>query len=365
MSVCAGFLISPAIAKLELPGGGDIARAVTFVWRRDRSFVAFLGGIPSMAETSIMEPTQAEQWPAPKASVTSKPRGSRVGWAAHGCPGRGCGRVWRVYLSRSGNGGSGHGGQGRLCRGFIAVGHPVAKRHGGLKPTKGGMEKTTNQPGTIRAFEFAPLYSKVSGYLKELNVDRGATGSRRGSSWPRSTIRKWKSPCSRRRRPHALPGDGKQAEAKVKTAEAGVKAAEASQPGESTLEQKVAQRHLPRSAGPLTGWPAAMPSSSNSSMSRKTSTWRPRPPSTRPMRGSRPPRPSSPRPRRPLSWPRPISHRQVGVRDLGGQPRRRPKSSPATRVSRPPFDGVITFRGEGVHRGASSASATEGSRNRS
>ncbi len=42
-----------------------------------------------------------------------------------------------------------------------------------VKPKRGGMERTTDQPGTIRAFEFAPLYSKVSGYVTNLTVDRG------------------------------------------------------------------------------------------------------------------------------------------------------------------------------------------------
>jgi RND family efflux transporter MFP subunit len=35
------------------------------------------------------------------------------------------------------------------------------------------MERITDQPGTIRAFERATLYAKVSGYLQELKVDRG------------------------------------------------------------------------------------------------------------------------------------------------------------------------------------------------
>jgi HlyD family secretion protein len=42
-----------------------------------------------------------------------------------------------------------------------------------VKPERGGMERTTNQPGTVRAFEFAELFTKVSGFVKTLNVDRG------------------------------------------------------------------------------------------------------------------------------------------------------------------------------------------------
>ena len=43
-----------------------------------------------------------------------------------------------------------------------------------VKPERGGMERTTNQPGTVRAFEFAELFAKVSGFVKTLNVDRGS-----------------------------------------------------------------------------------------------------------------------------------------------------------------------------------------------
>ena len=43
-----------------------------------------------------------------------------------------------------------------------------------IKPERGGMERVTSQPGTIRAFEYAPLFTKVSGFVKTLNVDRGS-----------------------------------------------------------------------------------------------------------------------------------------------------------------------------------------------
>src|SRR5690242_19531812 len=32
-------------------------------------------------------------------------------------------------------------------------------------PEVGGLDRTTTQPGTLEAFEFADLYSKVSGFL--------------------------------------------------------------------------------------------------------------------------------------------------------------------------------------------------------
>jgi HlyD family secretion protein len=43
-----------------------------------------------------------------------------------------------------------------------------------VAPKRGGMQRTTNQPGSVMAFDFAPLYAKVSGYLSQLNVDRGS-----------------------------------------------------------------------------------------------------------------------------------------------------------------------------------------------
>ena len=41
------------------------------------------------------------------------------------------------------------------------------------KPEKGGLERTTTQPGTVIAFESAQLFAKVSGYLKSQVVDIG------------------------------------------------------------------------------------------------------------------------------------------------------------------------------------------------
>ncbi len=43
-----------------------------------------------------------------------------------------------------------------------------------VKPERGGMERTTSQPGTIRAFHYAELYTKISGFVRKLNVDRGS-----------------------------------------------------------------------------------------------------------------------------------------------------------------------------------------------
>ena len=42
-----------------------------------------------------------------------------------------------------------------------------------VKPTRGGLEQTVRQPGSVHAFEWAALYAKVSGYLKTQRVDIG------------------------------------------------------------------------------------------------------------------------------------------------------------------------------------------------
>ncbi len=49
------------------------------------------------------------------------------------------------------------------------VGLPVEVDH----PRQGGIERTTTQAGSVHAFNHASLYAKVSGYLKEQNVDIG------------------------------------------------------------------------------------------------------------------------------------------------------------------------------------------------
>jgi HlyD family secretion protein len=40
-----------------------------------------------------------------------------------------------------------------------------------VRPHTGGIQRTSNQPGTIEAFDFAGLFAKISGYLKQQPVD--------------------------------------------------------------------------------------------------------------------------------------------------------------------------------------------------
>lgn len=119
----------------------------------------------------------------------------RPGWAPSPSASRG-GRGWGfrilIGLAVAAAAGGGYylfgagGDRGHTSDHPAAAGHASANHGGGgasasdsprvevVKPKRGGMERTTKQPGTVRAFEFAELYAKVSGYVKELKVDRGS-----------------------------------------------------------------------------------------------------------------------------------------------------------------------------------------------
>jgi HlyD family secretion protein len=43
-----------------------------------------------------------------------------------------------------------------------------------VKPQQGGVERTVARPGTVRAYQFAQLFTKVSGYLQNQKVDIGS-----------------------------------------------------------------------------------------------------------------------------------------------------------------------------------------------
>ncbi len=51
--------------------------------------------------------------------------------------------------------------------------HDSAARVATIKPQRGGIQRTTNQPGSVIAYESASLFAKVSGYLKSQSVDIG------------------------------------------------------------------------------------------------------------------------------------------------------------------------------------------------
>jgi len=140
---------------------------------------------------------------------------------------------------------------------FWASGKTEGKEHGGgkaesisreprvqvIKPQRGGMERTTEQPGTVRAFEYAELYSKISGFVDKLAVDRGST-VKKGQ-----VLAEIYDPERHAAVDQALAdlehasATVAQAEAKIKTAEAMVKAAVAKQTeAQAMLEQRIPNR---------------------------------------------------------------------------------------------------------------------------
>jgi RND family efflux transporter MFP subunit len=112
-----------------------------------------------------------------------------------------------------------------------------------VTPVRGGMERITKQPGTIRAFEFANLYSKASGFIQTLNVDRGSAvknGQLLARIYdPERDVAVLQGEASLE---HARASVA-QAHARIRTADAAVLAALANQKtARATYDEKVAQR---------------------------------------------------------------------------------------------------------------------------
>src|SRR5262245_19149508 len=63
-------------------------------------------------------------------------------------------------------------GSQREIRETAAHGEPI--RVEVVRPLPGGITYKSQQPGSVQAFEFADLYAKVSGYLKDQVVDFGS-----------------------------------------------------------------------------------------------------------------------------------------------------------------------------------------------
>jgi len=118
-----------------------------------------------------------------------------------------------------------------------------------IKPQRGGMERVTSQPGTIRAFEFAPLYTKVSGFVKTLKVDRGSKvkeGDLLAEIYdPERDVAVTQAEAAVEHSKAAVA----QAQASISTAKASVKAALAKQnEAKATLDEMIAQRNYRKKA---------------------------------------------------------------------------------------------------------------------
>ncbi|MGZ3354669.1 MAG: efflux RND transporter periplasmic adaptor subunit, partial [Isosphaeraceae bacterium] len=151
-----------------------------------------------------------------------------------------------LILSRTGKGESGRERGGSSQSQTASKQAPTAQV---IKPKRGGMERITDQPGTVRAFERATLYAKVSGYLRDLNVDRGDRVKRdqilAQIYVPELDVAVLQAESSLQHS-RAL---ATQAEARVKAALAGVQAAEAKQKqAVSVLEEAVATREYRKKA---------------------------------------------------------------------------------------------------------------------
>jgi len=198
-----------------------------------------------MVESSVMEPAKAQPAGVPRAKTAHRPAWSRLRWilaAVLVVAGAGGAFFW----SRSGKGESGRerGGSGESQTSSKQA--PTAQV---IKPTRGGTERITDQPGTVRAFERATLYAKVSGYLQDLKVDRGDPVKKdqvlAQIYVPELDVAVLQAE-SGLQHSRAL---ATQAEARVKAALAGVQVAEAKQKqAVSVLEEAVATREYRKKA---------------------------------------------------------------------------------------------------------------------
>jgi RND family efflux transporter MFP subunit len=126
-----------------------------------------------MATDQVELKTKPPGTPAPDQARSRQPTsGARWGWLGLAAVLLGAAGVaiW-AYMGR--------GAEHSQKAGESSAGHTGFPRSNVLKvkvvkPQRGGMARVTSQPGTIRAFEYAPLYTKVSGFVKTLNVDRGS-----------------------------------------------------------------------------------------------------------------------------------------------------------------------------------------------
>jgi RND family efflux transporter MFP subunit len=193
-----------------------------------------------MNESFVMEPAKLDSTRAPGPQASRRPffirfRGYFLALLAILLGGGGA-----VYWTTAGKGESRHDKNGAAAQKGSEAHIPSVQV---VKPERGGLAKWTDQPGTIRGFEYAPLFSKVTGYLQELKVDRGDR-VKKGQLLavvydPELHVAVLQAQAALQR----SEAKARQAEARIKTAQAGVAAAEAKQrQASSILEEAQAQR---------------------------------------------------------------------------------------------------------------------------
>jgi len=198
-----------------------------------------------MAESSVIEPAKAQTAGVPRTQAKHRSAWSALRWilaAVLVVAGAGGAFFW----SRAGKGESGRE-KGRS--GEAQTSSKQAPTAQVIKPARGGTERITDQPGTVRAFDRATLYAKVSGYLQDLKVDRGDRVKKdqilAQIYVPELDVAVLQAESSLLHS-RAL---ATQAEARVKAALAGVQVAEAKQKqAASVLEEAVATREYRKEA---------------------------------------------------------------------------------------------------------------------
>ncbi len=162
------------------------------------------------------------------AEPSKKARGGRWGWAAALGVIAAAGAGGFFFMGAGGEQKAGDKSHSQSAeKGHEQTGGANELKVAVIKPKRGGMERTTDQPGTIRSFEFAPLFSKVSGYVRNLGVDRGTKVKKDQLLLevydPEREVTVIQTTAALDRSKAAV----KQAEARVTVAEAGVEAAKA------------------------------------------------------------------------------------------------------------------------------------------
>ena len=195
-----------------------------------------------MSASTQLEPSPVQPMKAPEQTKSVTSRKSRSGWIMVLLATLAIGGAGGFYAANSGKGQAHDQNQKGSAEGRAELTHAGTTVQV-VKPKLGGVEHTTSQPGTVRSFEFAPLYTKVSGYLKELKVDRGDRVKERQLLAriydPELDVAVLQARASLEHAQAMVT----QSEAKLKTARAGVQAAEAQQTSANAkLEEAVSQR---------------------------------------------------------------------------------------------------------------------------